>query len=427
MNKFSEFMEKYFVPVAAKLNENKFIAAVRDAFILNFPLTMTASLILLLNFVVFGSDLPISLGYYEATASIAEFFTAIGWPILQGTIDIMAITIAFLIGRNLALEYKSDDLMGGLVGLASVFIVSVKVEGMYDPQWFGATGLFVSILVPLVSVYVFIKLGQIKRLKITLPDMVPPAVSRSFDKLIPIMITLFTLGTLNHLFTMFLPKGLHVFIFEVIQTPLQSMGDSVHTLVILYSISNFLWFFGIHGPNTIAAVRDSIFSHVSPANLTFLQEGGNIKDVPHLVHPGLYDAYANAGGSGMTLPLIIGILFQGKREDYRQISKLSLAPGIFNINETMIFGIPIVLNPIFLFPFVLIPAVVLYIAYFLTVIGFISPIAYTVPWTTPAIIAPFLGSGLDFMNLIVAALLFVLAIFMWLPFVKLADKEIKNK
>ena len=135
MQKFEKFMEKYFVPLANKLNSNKIVAAIRDAFILNFPLIMTASVILLLNFVVFGADLPISLGYYEATKPIAEFFTSVGWPILQGTVDIMAISIAFLVGRNIAIQHNSDDLMGGLVGLASIFIVSVKVDGMYDPKW----------------------------------------------------------------------------------------------------------------------------------------------------------------------------------------------------------------------------------------------------------------------------------------------------
>ncbi|MEG2247180.1 MAG: PTS transporter subunit EIIC, partial [Peptostreptococcaceae bacterium] len=205
--------------------------------------------------------------------------------------------------------------------------------------------------------------------------------------------------------------------------PLTKLGSSIWSTVILALVSNLLWLMGIHGPNTVAAVREGLFAEANAANLKFVQENLTAWGAPYPNTWALNDAFANYGGSGMTLGLLIAIFIFSKTRDSRDIAKLSIAPGLFNINESVIFGLPIVLNPIYIIPFLLVPVVNILIGYFaIVVIKIIPPIAYSVPWTTPGPLIPFLGTGANYMGLVMGFVCLGVSTLIYAPFVIASNK-----
>ena len=436
MDKFQTQIERVLVPLASKLNAQRHICAVRDAFILTFPLTMAGSMMVLLNFVLLSPD-----GFICKMLHLQKIFPNIGEcqaifsPVLKGSTDIMAILVVFLIARNLAKQLKSDDLLSGLTAVSVYFIIYcdyVNVDGVnyLTTKFMGAQGLFVAIIVGLIVGELMSALSKSKKLEIKMPDQVPPAVARTFKLLLPIMIITVSFSMANFFIKKITPGGLHELVYAVIQTPLTKLGQNVGSVLILTLISQTLWVMGIHGPNTIAAVRDTMFAEALSSNLSYAVQNGTAWGVPYPVtFNGLYDGFGAYGGSGATLGLIIAIFIFSKAKDHKSIAKLSFAPGLFNINEMVIFGLPIVLNPIYIIPFILTPLVNETIGYLATVVfKIIPPIAYSVPWTTPGPLAPFLGTGGNILALIIGLVCLGVSVVIYAPFVIAASKaEAKNE
>ncbi|EOC9189592.1 PTS sugar transporter subunit IIC [Listeria monocytogenes] len=429
MSKFEHGMERVLVPVANKLNSQRHIAAIRDAFILVFPLIMAGSIITLINFAVLSPD-----GFIAKILFLGKIFPnladtqAVFSPVMQGSTNIMAILIVFLVARNLAIFFKQDDLLCGLTSIGAFFIVytpyTVVDNASYMTiKFLGAQGLFVAIIVAIITGEVFSRLARSPRLMIKMPDQVPPAVARSFKVLIPVIIITILFSVINYLITLIAPEGLNDLVYTVIQAPLKDMGTNVFSVIIIGLVSNLLWVLGIHGPNTVAAIRDTIFTEPNLDNLSYVAQHGSAWGAPYpATWAGLNDGFANYGGSGMTLGLLIAIFIASRRADYRDIAKLSLAPGIFNINEPVIFGLPIVLNPIMVIPFIITPAINTLIGYFFISTKLIPPVAYQVPWTTPGPLIPFLGTGGNWLALLVGLLCLAVATVIYLPFVLVSNK-----
>jgi PTS system cellobiose-specific IIC component len=201
----------------------------------------------------------------------------------------------------------------------------------------------------------------------------------------------------------------------------------VFGVLILAFLQTLLFSVGIHGPNTLNAVRSAIFTEQDLANLEFINNGGSLWDVPYKETWGvLNDMFANMGGTGMTLGLIIAIFIASKRADQREVAKMSLVPGIFQINEPMIFGLPIVLNPILIIPFIITPMANILVGYFATVVFKIMPTpAIGVPWTTPGIINLFLGTGGNIMGAVVGVVCLAVSVLIYLPFVIASNRAQK--
>lgn len=432
MEKLQALIEKFLVPVAIKLNSQRHVCAVRDAFILTFPLTMAGSLMILLNFVFLSPDGFINLGWL--IPDIGQY-QAIFTPVLKGSVDILAILVVFLVARNLAKLMDADDLLTGLTAISVYFIIYpayVGVDGVGNAlvtKFLGAQGLFVAIGVGLIVGELMARLSKSPKLEIKMPPQVPPAVARTFKLLLPIIIITVSFSVLNFIILNVAEGGIHELVYNLIQAPLTSLGQNVGSVLVLAFVSNLLWTMGIHGPNTIAAVRDTMFAEANNANLAFLANGGSIWDVPFPVTWGsLNDGFGNYGGSGGTLALLIAIFLFSKAKDQRDIAKLSIGPGLFNINESVVFGLPIVLNPIYIVPFILTPMVNITIGYLATMVfKIIPPVAYGVPWTTPGPLIPFIGTGGNFLALLVGLGCLALNVLMYAPFViassKVAEQE----
>ena len=436
MDKFQVGIEKALVPIATKLNAQRHICAVRDAFILTFPLTMAGSLMILLNFVLLSPD-----GFIAKIFKLGEIFPnladyqAIFSPVLKGSVDILAILIVFLVARNLARIMKADDLLTGLTAISVFFIIYpdyVAVEGANHlaTKYMGAQGLFVAIIVGLLVGELMSRLSKTSKLEIKMPPQVPPAVARTFKVLLPIMIVTISFAIINFIVIKIAPGGLHEIVYNVVQGPLTKLGNNVGSVVVFALVSQLLWVMGIHGPNTIAAVRDTMFAEANNANLAYVAQNGTAWGAPFPVTwGGMNGAFANYGGSGCTLGLIIAIFLFSKAQDQRGIAKLSLAPGLFNINESIIFGLPIVLNPIYIIPFIITPVVNILLGYmFVVVLEIMPPVAYGVPWTTPGPLIPFLGTGgSDVMSLVCGFICLAVSVLIYAPFVIAASKSAQKQ
>lgn len=201
------------------------------------------------------------------------------------------------------------------------------------------------------------------------------------------------------------------------------MGTNIFAVIILGAVGNFLWVLGIHGPNTTSAIRETVFSEANLENLSWAAQHGTTWGAPYpITWTSINDAFANCGGSGMTLGLLLAIFIASKRAEYRDLAKMSFIPGIFNINEPIMFGLPIVLNPIMMVPFILVPIVNCAIGYFFVSMEIIPPVAYAVPWTTPGPLIAFLGTGGNWLALLVGFLCLGVATMIYLPFVIAANK-----
>ncbi|CNE56845.1 PTS sugar transporter subunit IIC [Yersinia kristensenii] len=434
MASFERGMEKILVPVAIKLNSQRHIAAIRDAFILSFPLVMASSFIILINFAILSPD-----GFIAKMLFLGKTFPniasaqAVFSPVMQGSVNIMAILIVFLVARNLAISFKQDDLLCGLTAIGAFFIVYTPYEmiggqAYITMKFMGAQGLFVAIIVALITGEIFCRLARSPRATITMPAQVPPAVARSFKVLIPVFAVMIFFSVLSYLISMISPLGLNDLIYSLIQAPLKHMGTNIFAVVIIGVVSNFLWILGIHGPNTVAAIREAIFSEANLENLSYAATHGTTWGAPYPTTWGsIYDTFANYGGSGMTLGLILAIFIASRRPEYRDIAKLSIVPGLFNINEPIIFGLPIVLNPVLIIPFIMVPAVNSLIGYFFVSMNIIPPVAYALPWTTPGPLIPFLGTGGNWLALGVGILCLAVSTLIYLPFVMVSNKvQMKN-
>lgn len=467
MEKFTAWMEKHFVPIAAKIGSQKHLVAIRDGFIGIMPITMAGAVATLLN--VFFRDLP---NNYLPDWHIAETFQwliGINGNVWWGTLAMLAIAFAFSFGYHLAKAYDVNPLAGGLVALASFVTIlaqsatfnyqlpDVAVDalntlksagldvalndtkdaillynatgwGFLPYAWTNSGGLFSALIIGLVSVIIYAKL-MIKKVTIKLPEQVPPAVSKAFAAIIPGTIAIYTAGIIQFLCTEFLGNGLPELINQYLQIPFQNLSQGLGAIIIFVFAVQVFWFFGLHGPNVLAPILDGGYIPLLNDNTniynTAMAAGKSLNDVVDQMFVwtrGSFDAFVWMGGSGCTIALLIAIMIFSKRDDARAVAKLSLPMGCFNINEPVIFGLPIVLNPIYFIPWLITPVILATIAYLATASGLIPPVFITVPWVVPPVIYAILATGGSLMAGVIAAINLVVAVLCWIPFVIVANR-----
>ncbi|WP_295268000.1 PTS sugar transporter subunit IIC [uncultured Catenibacterium sp.] len=284
----------------------------------------------------------------------------------------------------------------------------------------GATGLFTGLLVALIGMEIYNMFRKNDSLKIKMPEQVPPGVARAFEVLIPTCLTAIVVGAVGLVCQIATGAELNAFIFNVVQKPLQSLiGDNIFAVAIMYVIISLFWCVGIHGNNMLAAVKEPIFRPLLYANTAAYTAGNK---VPYVMNLTMLQMFAEFGGSGVTIGLVIAILVFSKREDNRTIAGISVVPGLFNINETMTFGIPLVLNPILDIPFILAPVVTMIVGYILVSSGFCPKIVLEVPWTMPPVIMGFLATGGSPMGAISQLIVMAISVVIYVPFLIAYEK-----
>ena len=284
----------------------------------------------------------------------------------------------------------------------------------------GATGLFTGLIVAILGMELYNMFRKNDSLKIKMPEQVPPGVARAFEVLIPTCLTAIVVGAVGLVCQLATGAELNALIFNVIQKPLQTLiGDNIVAVCIMYVIIMLFWCVGIHGNNMVAAVKEPIFRPLLYANTAAYTAGNKI---PYVMNLTMLQMFAEFGGSGVTIGLVIAILIFSKREDNRTIAGISIVPGLFNINETMTFGIPLVLNPILDIPFILAPVVTLVVGYLLVSSGFCPKIVLEVPWTMPPVILGFLATGGHLMGAISQLIVVAISVVVYVPFLIAYEK-----
>ncbi|MDW7898179.1 PTS sugar transporter subunit IIC [Enterococcus faecium] len=427
-------LSEKMLPIVSKMSSQRHLLAIRDSFIVTMPLVMAASVMVLLNALIFSNA---TIQRVLDLSSLAELASIVN----NGTMSILAIIVCYNIGWNLATHYIQigviDDpsfspVHAGILSTAVMFILmplsstvtlldgnTAEATGVFLQSLTSSSGLATAMIAALVSTELFIKLAKMKSFKIRMPEGVPPAVATSFNSLVPeIVVILFfsvVVFTLNHMTGLNVPQLIEL----AIQTPLKAFVLSVPGILFLQFFSDFLWVFGMHGSSILAPIRQAPLLQSIQENMDAFSVG---KEIPNIITEPFTNAFGLIGGGGCILPLVIAILWASKRQEQRSIAKFGLTTCLFNITEPIMFGLPVVMNPIYMIPCAIIPSINLIIAYAATSLGIISKTVAAAPWITPLVIQSFIATGGDIRAAVLTVILIILDVFLFLPFVLAANK-----
>lgn len=422
MSTFEKVQDK-LLDVAALVDENKYLGAIRSAFTDFVPFIIVGSFGTLLNTLVAGEN---GLAQWLPwLAKLSPAFSMINFV----TVSCMTIPIVFLIAMNLAKKQGMPEFISGICALACYLLVcpstiTVVIEGAeavttgLGSSVIGAQGLFIGMIMAIVSTQILKKLMSINAIKIKLPNSVPHGIAVSFNTLIPIFIILIGTAVFGNVFYLLTDSYLNEWIYAIVQTPLQAAFQSPVGAVIMAIVNQLFWFLGVHGGMVIEPIRGPLSAAAIAENIAAVQAGGIALNP---VTRGFWTCFVVAGGGGITISLILSILKFSKREDHRAISKLSILPGLCGINEPIVFGLPLVLNPLFAIPFIFNSAIAAGVALFATNIGFIQAGIFDVPPGLPIFINAFIGFG--WQGIVVQAVIIGITFFTWTPFVFMANRE----
>ncbi|WP_410984230.1 PTS cellobiose transporter subunit IIC [Bacillus cereus] len=416
MQKFIAFMEKYLVPVAAKIGSQRHLVAIRDGFIAVMPLILVGSLAVLVN------SLPIDAFQNFMKGTFGEVWKDVGGGMWTGSFAILALITAVGISYNLAKSYGIDALSAAIITFGALIIISPTTpkEGGIDLAWTGAQGLFVSIIVALLVTEVFRFFVQ-REITVKMPDGVPPAVMKSFAALIPAFVILTVVAGIQ-LAVKLAGTSIHKMVFETIQLPLQGLAATLPSAIVIALLIHVLWFFGLHGPNIIGGIIDPLYLPALEENMKLFNGGTSAYDVPNILTKPFFDVYVYIGGSGATLAFLVAVMLVAKSAQLRGVGRVSLGPGFFNINEPVIFGTPIVLNPALIIPFVITPVVLVITSYTAISLGWVPKTVALVPWTMPPIFSGYLVAGGSIAGAVLQLVNFAIAVVIYYPFVLMCDR-----
>lgn len=391
MKKVNEILEEKMLPIAAKLGSNKVLISIRDGITLSMPLIIIGSLFLII------ASFPID--------AWTTWLTNVGidgylWKGVDSSFGLMGLVASFGIANSLARQHKVDGISAGIIALSSFIVVTPFVKGESGAGipvgYMGSKGLFVAMAIGITSALIF-KWFIKRNIQIKLPDSVPPAVSRSFSALIPGVAIITLWLVIYAVFDMTNIGNVHDLMLKVLGGPLGLIGNNIFGTVIAILLNSLFWFVGIHGGNVVNSILNPIWLMNSDANRLIFQ-ADKTAHLPNIITAQFMDNFVYMGGGGATIGLVIVIAIVARRKKSSQISKamapITLTPGIFNINEPAMFGLPVVMNISLLIPFILAPianAVISYLAMASGLVATTTGIAAS--WTMPPIISGFLTTG----------------------------------
>jgi PTS system cellobiose-specific IIC component len=426
MDWMNTFLEKYVMPVAGKIAGQRHLQAVRDGIILAMPLLIIGSLFLII------ANIPIK-GYpgWMADHFGAAWQTKLNYPV-NATFDIMSLIVTFGIAYRLAEKYKVDPLSAGAVSVSAFLLVTpfgsflaegakqAVVGGAIPLALMGSKGLFVAIIISLLSTEIFRWIIQ-RKIVIKLPDGVPPAVSKSFVALIPGALVILVMWIIRLIFEKTDFGSVHNIVSKLLYTPLTHVGSTLAGAIVAVILIQLLWSCGIHGAAIVGGVMGPIWLALMDQN-RLANEAHHA--LPNVVTQQFFDLWIYAGGSGATLALVVAMIFRAKSKQLKSLGKLAIGPGIFNINEPVTFGMPIVLNPLLIIPFIITPVVLVITSYLSMKWGWVArPSGVAVPWTTPILFSGYLATGGKISAVILQLVNFVISFIIYYPFLKAWDKQ----
>lgn len=416
-SKLISVIEEKITPMAGVVGQQKYVTSIRDGFITALPFMIVGSFMLVFIFPPFSPDTQ--WGFARAWLQFSlENRESLMLP-FNFSMGIMTIFISVGIAASLARHHGLDPLTSGMLSLMGFLLVAAPLkEGQISTAYFSGQGIFTAILVAIYTteLYAFLKRHNIT---IRLPPEVPTGVARSFEILIPVLAVVLTLHPLN----LFIETQLGMIIPEAIMSlvkPLVAASDTLPAILLSVLVCQVLWFAGIHGALIVTGIMNPFWMANLSVNQAAMAAGAAI---PHIYVQGFWDHYLLIGGVGSTLPLAF-LLMRSKAVHLRTIGRMGVVPGLFNINEPILFGAPIIMNPLFFIPFVLVPMVNATFAYFALDLDLVSRVVSMTPWTTPAPIGASWAANWTFSPVILCLLCMVSSAIMYSPFLKAYEKQL---
>lgn len=388
------------MPIAGKISSNKYLLAMRDSFSVILPFMIIGSIFGITSWVILdpqgtimgadGLGLGAMLTGLSGEAYLASPFVEKlhKLQILCGLVTTIGFDVFSLL-LVASFSYRLGGIWGGekfttaLTGLGAFLIITPQKIGEtsgFSMAYFGNKGVLTALIVSTVAAWLFVKFSKNKHFKITMPDSVPPAVAQSFAALIPVGLTLGLFAMVTAALIWFEIPAFNDLVYLAVQAPLLGFSQGLGFSVLYQFIVWLFWWFGIHGHNVTAAIQNSIYMPAQLAN----QSG----DAAYIFSNGFFEA-----GLMHIIGLIIAVFLFSKKDSWRAVAKIGAPAALFNIQEPLAFGLPIVLNPILLVPYILAPLVNTLIGWAAISIGLVPVFKFVVPWTMPMFFCGMIGTG----------------------------------
>ena len=423
---FMQMLEEKLMPIAQNFSQQRHMSSIRQGLVATMPLTIVGSFFTVTN------NLPLE-GY---TNFIAPYLSILDIP-FRLTVGSLALYASFSIGACLARSYKLDPISGGLLATVSFLLITITpirltadtasefiAAGRYlNIASLSSQSLFGGIVAALGSVEIY-HLCKKYNLTIKMPAGVPPEVENSFAALIPFLFSILLFWIIRHVLNFDLNGTI-----STVLMPLKDIlsGNSLFGGLLTVFLITFFWTLGIHGPAIMGPVIRPIWDMTIAENMDAFMAGASANALPNLFTEQFLQWFLWIGGSGATLPLVC--LFLASKSKYlKSLGRLSIVPGVFNINEPVIFGAPIVMNPILAIPFIVAPLVMTVVAYLFTQSGLVPMMMARITFTFPAPIAAWMSTNWSWMAAVLVIINFFIALIIYYPFFKiLENQEIKKE
>jgi cellobiose PTS system EIIC component len=403
VNQPSGFLNRYVVPPLTALSENTYMSAIRAGMVSVVPLTIIGGCFMIVAY------LPIS-GW---ETQVEPYLPLLRIPV-TATFGVLSVFACFAIGYDLGKQFKLEAVVSGTIATLIFLMIHIRLEDQTLPMdYLGSKGLFTAIFVALVCVRVQ-KLFTDKDVVIRLPKNVPPVVYESFLSLIPLLFLVVVFWLIRFV--------LGFDIDGLVQTAFEPIRFALNTLpgILMYAfLVTMLWSVGINGDNAMDAIVAPVFLQYLASNVDAMAQG---QPLPYVTANGFFTTFVNVGGTGATIGLAL-VLWNSKEPGFRKVSRLSLPTQIFQINEPIFFGIPIVLNPIFMIPYILNALILTTCSYLLMYWNVIQRPFVNLPWTTPPIIGHYLITGGDWKAAVWGVISILIAMSIYYPFAKVAERQ----
>jgi lactose/cellobiose-specific phosphotransferase system IIC component len=396
-----------------KLSRSRHLEIVRDSLTLAFPVIIAGALAVLIN------NFPVSSYQMFMDAHFGDEWKSFGGYVWDGTLAVLAPVMVCTIAYGICELHNSNrklntvhPLIVALISLCSLMAIIEPSSGAIPYTWIGIHGLFLAIIVAIVSSELFLWLWRKNFKGRFFTEASSSAMNSAFSSLLPGTVTIFVFAAFKALMSYLGFSDIHRLTYDLLCRPFVGMGNNLLSAVVFGVARQALWFLGIHGSNALEPVMTELYSSSAAAAAGTGQ---------FAFTKAFFDSYATLGGAGNTLSLIFALLIARRGRRLGTVTKLSILPAIFNINETLLFGVPIVLNPVFLIPFMLTPSVLTVTGYAAISSGLVSVTNAEVAWTTPALLSGYVASG-DMSGVFLQIFNLALGTAIYLPFVKASDR-----
>lgn len=415
MNVAVDIIEQRLAPLANVLTRNNYITAMRDSFTLAMPFVIVGSLLVPILFP------PVSIDGASAFGQFYFQLRPILLPTFELTIGLVALIVAFGASASLAKQYRLPERLCGLTGcLAFLLFIGFRDNGATN-IFLGGMGIFTALISSTYSIEI-VRFFYKKGWCIRLPEEVPVMTRNGFQLLIPLLVVMLSISVINALLLQSTGRILPELISEAVR-PLVVASDTLTAVLISLFICNLLWFVGIHGALIITGIMNPFWMTYLFENQQALAAGS--ATLPHIYLQGFWDFYLLIGGIGSTLPLVF-MAMRSRSRQLKSVGKIGLLPSLFNINEPILFGFPIIMNPVFLLPFLFVPLINACIAWYLTHLGVLDRAVAMLPWSMPAPLGAAWSANGSWKNLCMCLFAIFNAWMLYRPFFKVYERQLAD-